>query len=144
MIARVKCGARLLAALLPLLALADATAALPPPSPSPPVFQNRPFGPLPAPTPPRPSVVRPRTPEPIARGPIVAGTAFAMLAGGAVLFFAIRAWRISRLFGRQYLFRVRDKVPLRFGGERSGGLMATASFRHAGATPRDRSEPKDT
>ena len=125
------------------LVLASPAGALPPPSPSPPLFQDRPFGPRPAPTPPRPSVVRSDLRQPIPRGWIVAGAGFAVLAGGAILFFAIRAWRVSRLFGRQYLFPVREKVALRLGGERSGGLMATARFGDAAAPVTMRSKSED-
>ena len=101
----------------------------PPASPSPPLFQDRPFGPKPAPTPPRPSVARTEAGESMSRSWIVAGAALGALAGGALLFFGFRASRMARLFGRQYRFPVRSKVALRLGGERSGGLMATASFR---------------
>lgn len=105
-----------------LFGFAAASPALPPPSASPPVFQERPFGPKPAPTPPRPSVVRTQTPEPLPRAWIVGGVAFGSIAGAAVLFFGIRAWRMSRLFGRQHLFPVRDQVALRLDGERSGRI----------------------
>ena len=102
--------------------------ALPPPSPSPPVFEDRPFGPKPAPTRPQPSVVRSEAPRPIPRKWILAGAAVGAVVGGALLLFGIRAWRTSRLFGRQYRFPVRERVALRLGGERSGGLVAAASF----------------
>jgi hypothetical protein len=59
---------------------------------------------------------------------VLGGAAFVGLASAAILFFGIRAWRMSRLFGRQYLFPVRKEVALRLGGDRSGGLMATARF----------------
>lgn len=123
--ARALCGAALLSCAV---VLPSAVAELPPPSPSPPVFEDRPFGPRPAATPPRPSVVRSEGREPIPRSWIAAGAAFAAVAGAALLFFAFRAWRMARLFGRQYRFPVRQKVALRLGAERSGGLMATATF----------------
>ena len=131
------------AVLLLACAFAPSAPALPPPSPSPPVFQDRPFGPKPAPTPPRPSVVRSELRERLPRAWIVGGAAFVTVVAAAVLFFAIRAWRISRLFGRQYLFPVREKVALRLGGERSGGLVATARFGDDPGASATRSEAKD-
>ncbi|CAA9232294.1 MAG: hypothetical protein AVDCRST_MAG42-1195 [uncultured Chthoniobacterales bacterium] len=125
------------------LILAPALAALPPPSPSPPVFQDRPFGPKPAPTPPRPSVVQSDAPRPIPRSWIVAGAAIGALGGAALLFFAFRAWRMARLFGRQYRFPVSGNVALRLGGERSGGLSATASFGKNAPPSGAASKPKD-
>ena len=129
-----------------LIALFMATAAaaapsLPPLSPSPPVFEPRPFGPAPPPTPPQPTVVRNVSPNPLPRKWIVGAGALATVAGGALLFFGIRVWRTSRLFGRQYRFPVPDEVALRLGGERSGGLLATARFgeNDAGSV----SKPKD-
>lgn len=128
-----------------LIALLFATAAgaapsLPPPSPSPLVFEPRPFGPAPPPTPPQPSVVRNLPPNPLPREWIIGGGAFGALAGGALLFFGVRAWRMSRLFGRQYRFPVPNNVVLRLGGERSGGSLATARFGENGSV----SKPKDT
>ena len=114
-------------------------AELPPPSTSPPVFADRPFGPRPAPTPPQPSVVRSQTAEPIPRSWIVGGMALGALVAGALLFFALRAWRMARIFGRQYRFPVPTHVAVRFGGERSGGLLATTRFGTAGAA----SKPED-
>ena len=132
-----------------LIALLFATAAgaapsLPPPSPSPPVFEPRPFGPAPPPTPPQPSVVRSQPPNPLPRKWIVGAGAFGAVAGGALLFFGIRAWRTSRLFGRQYRFPVPKDIPLRLGGERSGGSLATARFGENGAGSAPVSKPKDT
>ena len=122
-----------------------APAALPPPSPSPPVFQDRPFGPKPAPTPPRPSVVRARTRRadpaqldssaglpsprwrvaaaPRLRGPRVANVAAIRQAASASPFAA--------------------SVALRLGGERCGGLLATASFGESSRPAPVASEAKD-
>jgi hypothetical protein len=138
------CGAALMT-LVSTAAELSAAPALPPPSPSPPVFEPKPYGPLPAPTPPRPSVVRNDPPRPLPRKWIIGAAAFGAVAGGALLFFGVRAWRMSRLFGRQYRFAVRENVPLRLGGERSGGLLASASFADATSrAPRTASKPKDT
>ena len=122
-----------------------AAPALPPPSPAPPEFVDRPYGPRPAPTPPRPSVVSNEEPTPLPRKWIVGGLAVAAVVGGALLFFGARAWRMSRLFGRQYLFPVRNEVAPRLGGERSGGLMAAASFGDSiTPSPEPASKAKDT
>ena len=129
----------LAALLFCVIAATPAVAELPPPSTSPPVFQDRPFGPKPPPTPPQPSVVRPGSADPIPRSWILGGIAFGGVVAGAILFFALRAWRMARIFGRQYRFPVPANVALRLGGERSGGLLATTRFENAAAG----SKPKD-
>ena len=121
------------------LGVTAAPAQLPPPSTSPPDFRDRPFGPKPPPTPPRPSVVRSDAPKPIPRSWILGGAVFGALVAGGLLFFALRAWRMARIFGRQYHFPVPEKVAVRLGGERSGGLLATTRFGTAAAD----SKPKD-
>ena len=45
-----------------------------------------------------------------------------------VLLFALRAWRASNLFDREYYFRRPNSVALRLGAKKSGGCMATISF----------------
>ena len=132
-------GSTLAAVLFCTAAVTPALPELPPPSTSPPVFQDRPFGPKPPPTPPRPSVVRSDAPEPIPRSWILGGVGFAAVVAGALLFFAFRAWRMARIFGRQYRFPVPAKVAVRLGGERSGGLLVTTRFETVGAG----SKPKD-
>ena len=136
-------ASRLAGAALAAFLFASAAVALPPPSPSPPVFQDRPFGPKPAPTPPRPSIVQTEPGRPIPRAWIVGGATFGAIAAAALMFFAVRAWQMSRLFGRQYLFPKPERVALRLGGERSGGLMATARFRDEGQAAQAGSETKD-
>lgn len=65
----------------------------------------------------------PKTPTP--RVLILAGAAVAFISAGVLLYFAIKAWRAANIFERKYRFpRVRS-VALRFGGNRSGGAMAT-------------------
>ena len=128
-----------------IVASAAGAPALPPPSPSPPEFVERPFGPKPAPTPPRPSVVSNDEPKPLPRKWILGGLGAGAIVGAALLFFGARAWQMSRLFGRQYLFPVPEKVALRLGGERSGGLMAAASFSDSSTQPpAPASKAKDT
>jgi hypothetical protein len=57
------------------------------------------------------------------------GLAFlALLALGTAFYFALRAWRSSSLFQRQYRFPVPKDVALRLGASRSGGRMATIDF----------------
>jgi hypothetical protein len=117
---------------------ASALPSLPPPSPSPPEFQERPFGPRPAPTAPRPSVVRQNPERPWPRKLILPAAAGGGVVSAALLFFAVRAWRRSRVFDRQYVFRPREKVALRLGAERSGGLLASASFGGSASRTADR------
>lgn len=52
----------------------------------------------------------------------------ALLALGIAFYFALRAWRSSNLFQRQYHFPVPKDVALRLGASRSGGCMATINF----------------
>src|SRR3954462_4722974 len=52
----------------------------------------------------------------------------ALLALVAAFYFALRAWRSSNLFQRQYQFPEPRHVPLRLGASRSGGRMATINF----------------
>ena len=121
-------AAQIALALLFAVMITPALPALPPPSPSPPQFEERPFGPKPAPTAPRPSVVRQNPVKPWPRQLILPAAAGGALVGAALLIFGVRAWRRVRIFDRQYVFRVRDEVALRLGGERSGGMVASTTF----------------
>ena len=100
--------------------------ALPPPKPAEPLFQERPFGPLPeaSETPP-PRKVETVEEEPIPRAWIIGGVAAAVLALAGILYGSARAWHSSNLFDQQYRFPVNNKPALRFGGARCGGHMAT-------------------
>ena len=51
-----------------------------------------------------------------------------LLALAAAFYFALRAWRSSNLFHREYRFPVPKNAALRLGASRSGGGMATADF----------------
>jgi hypothetical protein len=58
------------------------------------------------------------------------GIAVAVISLSSIgLLFAIRAWRTSNLFDREYYFRRPNSVALRLGAKKSGGCMATISFR---------------
>jgi hypothetical protein len=56
---------------------------------------------------------------------VIALTAAALATG---LCFAMRAWRSSNLFDRQYRFPAVPEVALRLGASKSGGCMATLVF----------------
>jgi hypothetical protein len=71
----------------------------------------------------------PRGKAPIPRVWIIAGASVALLAGCGLLYASIRAWRSSNLFDREYHFPPAGPSAMRFGGARSGGLMATIDFR---------------
>jgi hypothetical protein len=85
-----------------------------------PVFRRRYIPPIPE-TPARQQVPER---EPIPQGLIFAGEALVALVGAVILIAAIRAWRESNVFGRQYRFPLGEPAARRFGGTRSGGLMA--------------------
>lgn len=85
-----------------------------------PVFQRRYLPPAPEPP------AREQIPdsEPIPEGWIFAGEAVLALGAVVILIAAARAWRESNIFGRQYRFPASESAARRFGGTRSGGLMA--------------------
>jgi len=119
-----------LPALLLLWASVLPVAAQPPkPSPSAPLFQDRPFGPRPAPTLPR--AVKPKESQPEKPIPIVwviSGGLAAVASAVALLYWAARAWRSSNLFDRQHRFPEAKEAALRLGGTRRGGHMARLRF----------------
>lgn len=71
--------------------------------------------------------------------------AFVTIAGGsASLWFAVRVWRKSNLFDREYHFPPVATAALRLGATRSGGRMATITFRdRAGPNAIDASNSKN-
>ena len=62
--------------------------------------------------------------KPIPRGWLLAGDTLVTLICIVVLVAAARAWRASNIFERKYRFPFGEPAALRFGGKRSGGLMA--------------------
>lgn len=68
------------------------------------------------------------SPESIALGWKIAIIAVIASAVGTGLYFSVRSWRSSNLFDRQYRFPSVAQVPLRLGGTKSGGSMATIVF----------------
>lgn len=81
--------------------------------------------------------------KPIPRGWIIGGALAAIAALAVVAWGAARVWRSSNLFDRQYHFPPVENVPIRLGGEKSGGHQARVQF---GAGRRRRaavSEAKD-
>ena len=102
----------------------------PSPTPTPPIFDPRPLGVIPPPTPtPRRKFALDREEKPIPRGWKIGGAVAAALAAVAVVYAAARAWRSANIFDRQYLFPISRDAAVRFGGEKSGGHMATVRFR---------------
>jgi len=87
------------------------------PSPSPPSGEN-PFLKLMRP---------PRKPIPLRWKIVIVLTALAI--GSGSLWCAVRVWRKWNLFDREYHFPRPTTAALRFGAVRSGGHMATITFR---------------
>lgn len=67
--------------------------------------------------------------KPLSRMSKLGVVAAVMLVSLVVLLFSIRAWRAGNLFDREYRFPPVASVTIRLGGNRSGGCMATISFR---------------
>ena len=64
--------------------------------------------------------------ERVPRGVIIGAAVAAVFVGALLVFAAHRAWRSASVFERKYYFPASEKsAALRFGGNRSGGLMAT-------------------
>jgi len=136
----------LLPALLFCASALPLVAQLPPPQPGTPDFQDRPFGPIPAPTQEPPA--KPKDVEeskPIPREWLIGGAIAWALAIAGLLYAANKAWYSSNLFDREYRFPEARDVALRFGGKRSGGHMATLRFGEPAPRRRvpDRSEAKN-
>lgn len=114
------------------------------PTPTPPIFDPRPLGVIPRPTPtPKRKFAVEQEERPIPRGWKIGGAVAGALAAMAVVYGAARAWRSANIFDRQYLFPVSGDAAVRFGGEKSGGHMATVQFRGERA-PLAASKTKDT
>lgn len=73
--------------------------------------------------------------KPIPRSWKIAIAATAMVASLVVLAFSARAWRAGNLFDREYRFPSVASVAIRLGATRSGGCMATITFRDRGDPP---------
>lgn len=72
---------------------------------------------------------QPRKPIPLAaKIAIVLG---GLAAAGFALVLAMRVWRSSNLFDRQYRFPEIESVAVRLGGTRSGGTMSVLEFETA-------------
>jgi hypothetical protein len=100
------------------------------PTPTPRIFVPQPFGAIPPPTPtPKRKFAKDDEEKPIARGWKIAGAIAAGLVTAGLFYFATRTWRSSNLFDREYLFPIEGEPAVRFGGEKSGGHMATVRFR---------------
>jgi hypothetical protein len=70
-----------------------------------------------------------KPPKPLSRASKIGVAATVMIVSLVVLLFSIRAWRAGNLFDREYRFPPVASVAIRLGANRSGGCMATISFR---------------
>jgi hypothetical protein len=80
---------------------------------------------------------------PLRPGWKIAGAIVAILivaACATALFFAVRAWRSSSLFHRQYRFPEVPDAPARLGAAKSGGCVAVLAFGRPGVSSRTREE----
>ncbi len=91
----------------------------------------RQFGAIPPPSP-TPSRPAPRVSEeqekPMPRSWIIAGSIAGALVLLGLVYVAVRVWRSSNLFDRQYRFPPAKDVAVRLGGEKCGVHMATVHF----------------
>ena len=107
------------------------------------LFQDKPFGPLPPPTPTPPIQIREfEDPKPIHFGWYVGGAVVTAATILLLLWGAARAWRSSNLFDRQYYFPTDPEPALRLNAVRCGGHMATIDLGPPDVSPP--SETKDT
>ncbi|MDQ6913165.1 MAG: hypothetical protein M3128_09865 [Verrucomicrobiota bacterium] len=94
------------------------------PTPSAPLFEERPYGPRPLETPtPMRKIKEPDKPIPV--GWIIGGAAIIAIGTTVFLWGSARQWHSSNLFDRQYRFPRSTKVAVRFGAKRCGGHVAT-------------------
>ncbi len=98
--------------------------------------------PTPTPTPTRKLQLQDEE-RPIPREYLIGGAIAAGVVLLGILYGAIRAWRTSNLFGRQYRFPTTRDAAVRLGGEKSGGHMATVRFGPERAAPEESSKAKD-
>jgi hypothetical protein len=73
--------------------------------------------------------------RPIPRAFKIGAALLLVVAAGAGAYFAVRTWRFSNLFDRQYVLPPAREATLRLGGNRSGGCMATINFAAAPTEP---------
>ncbi len=136
-----------LALLLSIFLLASAgplLAELATPAPAAPLFQDRPFGPRPAPTDtPAARKINPEDDKPIPLTWIIGGACAAAIAIALLLYGSARRWRSSNLFDRQYRFPVDPNPALRFGGKKCGGHLAQVRFGSAIKPTEPSSKPKN-
>ena len=67
--------------------------------------------------------------KPLPRSWLIGGAIAVVIGLAGLIYGATRVWHSSNLFDRQYRFPPPQDVPLRLGGEKSGGHMATLRFR---------------
>jgi hypothetical protein len=109
-----------------------------------PDFEDRPFGPVPEPTPTPSPKFTPEPGPPLPREWKIGAGVLGALALAAFIYGCFRAWRSSNLFDRTYRFPPSGPAAVRFGGKKSGGLLATVSFGRDDPPPaRQSSKPED-
>jgi hypothetical protein len=70
--------------------------------------------------------------KPISRSWKIAIVSAAIVTCLVAFAFSVRAWRAGNLFDREYRFPAVISGPIRLGGKRTGGCMATINFRDRG------------
>jgi hypothetical protein len=117
---------------LSLSILCGAFAPLATSQPAPNPFNDQRFLASPTPTPTASAVFQeqPAAKKPIPRSLKIAIVVALILIALVVLAFAVRAWHAGNLFDREYHFPAVTSVALRLGAKRSGGCMATLTFRN--------------
>ena len=119
----------LYALLLSILAVATTPLAISQPAPNP--FDERRFLATATPTPTPGELIRetPMPGKPMPRSLKVSIVFAVLVIVSVVLFFSVRAWRVGNLFDREYRFPFATSIATRLGARRSGGCMATITFR---------------
>lgn len=120
----------LFALLLSILLAAAAPLAVSQPGPNP--FNDQRFLVTATPTPTPSDLIReqPAPGKPWPRSVKITMVAALIVIALVILAFSVRAWRTGNLFDREYRFPAPTSIAARLGARRSGGCMATITFRN--------------